>query len=111
MELTPIVDGFIVVDLPPEEGAGFVSAATKRGLTYVPLVSPTSTNERIAYLSSNAGSFMYCVSVTGVTGDTDPRGRPPAPRRSASFPQQKVIHRCLPFRSEPPRCGSAAPSR
>lgn len=62
------VDGFIVVDLPPEEGAGFVSAATKRGLTYVPLVSPTSTNERIAYLSSNAGSFMYCVSVTGVTG-------------------------------------------
>ena len=40
------VDGFIVVDLPPEEGSGFVSAATKRGLTYVPLVSPTSTNER-----------------------------------------------------------------
>lgn len=62
------VDGFIVVDLPPEEGAGFVNAATKRGLSYVPLVSPTSTNERISYLSTNAGSFMYCVSVTGVTG-------------------------------------------
>ena len=62
------VDGFIVVDLPPEEGAVFVSKATSRGLTYVPLVSPTTTNERIAYLSSNAGSFMYCVSVTGVTG-------------------------------------------
>ena len=62
------VDGFIVVDLPPEEGSSFVNAANARGLAYVPLVSPTTTNERIAYLSSNAGSFLYCVSVTGVTG-------------------------------------------
>lgn len=62
------VDGFIVVDLPPEEGSFFVSKATKHGLSYIPLVSPTSTDERIKYLSSNAGSFMYCVSVTGVTG-------------------------------------------
>ncbi len=62
------VDGFIVVDLPPEEGASFVSEATKRGLAYVPLVTPTTTDERIKYLSTNAGSFMYCVSVTGVTG-------------------------------------------
>lgn len=62
------IDGFIVVDLPPEEGALFVEKATKLDLSYVPLVSPTTTDERIAYLSSNAGSFMYCVSVTGVTG-------------------------------------------
>ena len=62
------VDGFIVVDLPPEEGASFVTTASSRGLSYIPLVSPTSTNERINYLSTNAGSFLYCVSVTGVTG-------------------------------------------
>lgn len=62
------VDGFIVVDLPPEEGSTFVTKATSRGLAYIPLVSPTSTNDRISYLSSNAGSFLYCVSVTGVTG-------------------------------------------
>ena len=62
------IDGFIVVDLPPEEGSVFVSTATSRDLTYIPLVSPTTTNERIQYLSSNAGSFMYCVSVTGITG-------------------------------------------
>eukprot|EP00601_Ochromonadales_sp_CCMP2298_P008820 CAMPEP_0173203052 /NCGR_PEP_ID=MMETSP1141-20130122/19312_1 /TAXON_ID=483371 /ORGANISM="non described non described, Strain CCMP2298" /LENGTH=692 /DNA_ID=CAMNT_0014128481 /DNA_START=189 /DNA_END=2267 /DNA_ORIENTATION=- len=62
------VDGFIVVDLPPEEGAIFVKTAASRGLSYVPLVSPTSTDERIRYLASNAGSFMYCVSVTGITG-------------------------------------------
>ena len=62
------IDGFIVVDLPPEEGSIFVTKASSRGLSYIPLVSPTTTNDRIAYLSSNAGSFMYCVSVTGVTG-------------------------------------------
>ena len=62
------VDGFIVVDLPPEEGEAFVHKAAARGLSYVPLVSPTTTDERIKYLTSNAGSFMYCVSVTGVTG-------------------------------------------
>jgi len=62
------IDGFIVVDLPPEEGATFVNKASSRGLSYVPLVTPTTTNDRVSYLSSNAGSFMYCVSVTGVTG-------------------------------------------
>ena len=62
------VDGFIVVDLPPEEGEAFVMKAAARGLSYVPLVSPTTTDERIKYLTSCAGSFMYCVSVTGVTG-------------------------------------------
>uniref|UniRef100_A0A7S0XDP8 Tryptophan synthase n=1 Tax=Chromulina nebulosa TaxID=96789 RepID=A0A7S0XDP8_9STRA len=62
------IDGFIVVDLPPEEGSIFVDKAIAKGLAYIPLVSPTTTDERIAYLSSNAGSFMYCVSVTGVTG-------------------------------------------
>ena len=62
------VDGFIIVDLPPEEGKVFVEKASARGLSYIPLVSPTTTDERIKYLSSNAGSFLYCVSVTGVTG-------------------------------------------
>ena len=62
------VDGFIIVDLPPEEGKIFVEKAASRGLSYIPLVSPTTTDERIKYLSSNAGSFLYCVSVTGVTG-------------------------------------------
>lgn len=62
------VDGFIVVDLPPEEGASFVEKASSRGLSYVPLVSPTTTDERIQFLSSNARSFVYCVSITGITG-------------------------------------------
>jgi len=62
------VNGFIVVDLPPEEGMAFVEAANKRGLSYVPLVTPTSTDERIQQLASVASSFLYVVSLAGVTG-------------------------------------------
>lgn len=65
------VDGFIVVDLPPEEGSQFVVACRKHKLSFVPLVTPASTNERIAQLSTVADGFLYCVSLTGVTGARD----------------------------------------
>lgn len=62
------VDGFIVVDLPPEEGGNLAKECDKFGLSNIPLIAPTSTDERIKYLAENASSFLYCVSVTGVTG-------------------------------------------
>jgi tryptophan synthase len=62
------VCGFIVVDLPPEEGANFVALCAAYGLSYVPLLTPTSTDDRIAKLAATATSFLYCVSLTGVTG-------------------------------------------
>ena len=34
----------------------------------MPLIAPTTTDERIKYLASAASSFIYTVSVTGVTG-------------------------------------------
>jgi len=62
------VAGFIVVDLPPEEGHEFIALCAKYKLSYVPLLTPTSTDERIQQLASVASSFLYCVSLTGVTG-------------------------------------------
>lgn len=61
-------DGFIVVDLPPEEGIGLNKACVKYGLSNVPLVAPTSSDKRIKALAEMASTFLYCVSVTGVTG-------------------------------------------
>merc|ERR1719491_2350508 len=61
-------DGFIVVDLPPEEATVFNKACVKYGLSNVPLVAPTSSDKRIAALADMATTFLYCVSVTGVTG-------------------------------------------
>jgi tryptophan synthase alpha chain len=61
-------DGFLVVDLPPEESAGLRGPAVERGLDFVPLVAPTSNQERITQAADVATSFIYYVSMTGVTG-------------------------------------------
>ncbi|MBI4337820.1 MAG: tryptophan synthase subunit alpha [Chloroflexi bacterium] len=65
------VDGFIVADLPAEEAAPFQSYCEARGLALVPLLAPTSTEERIAAACRSARGFIYCVSLTGVTGARD----------------------------------------
>jgi len=61
-------DGFIVVDLPPEEGAVLAKSCNKHGLSNIPLIAPTTTDERIGHLAQAASTFIYCVSTTGVTG-------------------------------------------
>ncbi|HXG36387.1 MAG TPA: tryptophan synthase subunit alpha [Dehalococcoidia bacterium] len=61
-------DGLIVVDLPAEESSELVSPCRQHGLDFVPLVAPTSTDSRIAAIAKIASGFIYCVSVTGVTG-------------------------------------------
>ena len=62
------VDGLLVVDLPPESAAPLLAPLSAHGLDFVPLVAPTSTPARVARAADVAGSFLYCVSMTGVTG-------------------------------------------
>jgi len=64
-------NGFIVVDLPPEEAVKFRTLCTSAGLSYVPLIAPTTTDARIGFLSSIADSFMYVVSKLGTTGASE----------------------------------------
>lgn len=65
------VDGFIVPDLPVEEHAPFLNACLQREMGLVPLLAPTSTDERIATACASAHGFIYCVSLLGVTGARD----------------------------------------
>uniref|UniRef100_A0A6B2KYX9 Tryptophan synthase n=1 Tax=Arcella intermedia TaxID=1963864 RepID=A0A6B2KYX9_9EUKA len=65
------VDGFILVDAPPESLEGFIQHARAHGLSYIPLIAPTTSDERISQINTYADSFIYCVSVTGVTGERD----------------------------------------
>ena len=62
------IDGVITVDMPPEEGEGYISALAGEGLDPVFLVAPTSTSERIAKIGAVASGFVYYVSLKGVTG-------------------------------------------
>ncbi|KAK3697500.1 hypothetical protein LTR37_017446 [Vermiconidia calcicola] len=64
------VNGFIMVDLPPEEAVRFRRHCTNYGLSYVPLIAPATSEKRMKLLCSIADSFIYVVSRMGVTGAT-----------------------------------------
>ncbi|MCD6289316.1 MAG: tryptophan synthase subunit alpha, partial [Anaerolineae bacterium] len=66
-------DGFIVPDLPPDErdGQEMIAHCRAHGLAFVPLLAPTSTEERIRVVTQAASGFVYLVSVTGITGARD----------------------------------------
>ena len=61
-------DGVIVPDLPPEEAGPLLAACWSNGQRVVFLLAPTSTDERIEQVARVASGFIYCVSLTGVTG-------------------------------------------
>ena len=65
------VDGAIVTDLPPEEGAEWVDVARSHRLDTIFLLAPTSSHARIEKVVDLATGFVYCVSRMGVTGTRD----------------------------------------
>lgn len=60
--------GLILPDLPPEEADEVRETAARLGLATVFLIAPTSTPERLRTVTEASSGFVYCVSVTGVTG-------------------------------------------
>jgi tryptophan synthase alpha chain len=62
------VDGVLIVDMPPEEGADPIEAFKAAGLDLIFLAAPTSTAERLQKISAASSGFVYYVSLKGVTG-------------------------------------------
>ena len=62
------VDGFLTVDLPPEEAEKFDEQLSALGLVNIFLIAPTTTSERTQQIASQASGFLYYVSLKGVTG-------------------------------------------
>jgi tryptophan synthase alpha chain len=62
------VDGVIVPDLPVEESDELLTACRHNDRDLIFMVAPTSTDARVAEISARASGFIYCVSLTGVTG-------------------------------------------
>jgi tryptophan synthase alpha chain len=62
------VAGLVIPDLPLEEAADLLQAASKMGIDVILLVAPTSSAERIEAIARSSQGFIYLVSVTGVTG-------------------------------------------
>jgi len=62
------VDGLIVPDLPLEESKELRDITERFRIELISFIAPTSTPERIDAIAKVAQGFIYCVSVTGVTG-------------------------------------------
>jgi tryptophan synthase alpha chain len=63
------ISGLIVPDLPLEESEAVRAACDACGLALVPLVAPTTPDERMARIGASARGFVYAVSVAGTTGE------------------------------------------
>ena len=60
--------GYILPDLPIEEGAPLQMLADAHGLAPIVLMTPTSSDARLVELARAARGFVYCVARRGVTG-------------------------------------------
>jgi tryptophan synthase alpha chain len=63
------VSGLIVPDLSHEESGPIREACDAAGLALVPLIAPTTPEDRMAAIVGQARGFVYTVSVTGTTGE------------------------------------------
>lgn len=63
--------GLITPDLIPDEAVEWGQASRAHGLDRIYLVSPSSTDERLAMTSEAASGFIYATAVMGVTGQRE----------------------------------------
>ena len=62
------VCGFIVPDLPFDEGAEFRAALQATGVALVQMVTPVTLPARMAQVCAASQGFVYAVTMTGTTG-------------------------------------------
>lgn len=64
------IQGLIFPDIPvdEEESDHFIAACEKNGIHRIAVLSPTSTDERIALNATHQSGFVYCTKYAGTTG-------------------------------------------
>ena len=62
------VDGFIIVDLPPEEDKEFYEPLQESKMDLIRLITPTTNTKRLSLILEKSSGFIYYVSITGITG-------------------------------------------
>jgi tryptophan synthase alpha chain len=63
--------GAIVPDLPADESENLARLCAARDLKLIQLVTPTTPPGRAKEIAQRSTGFLYCVSVTGITGERD----------------------------------------
>ena len=62
------IDGLIVVDLPYPENKKFSVKCKKKGINFIQLVSPTTSNTRLKKIIKDSHDMIYYISMLSTTG-------------------------------------------
>ena len=62
------VDGLIIVDLPWPENINFAKKCKEKSITFVQLLSPTTTKERLKNILNSSHDMNYYISMLSTTG-------------------------------------------
>ena len=62
------VDGLIVVDLPYPENKYFAKKCKKRKISFIQLLSPTTSNSRMKKIIKDSHNMIYYISMLSTTG-------------------------------------------
>lgn len=65
------LSGAIVPDLPMDEAESLSRLAAARDFKLIHLITPTTPPERATRIAQLSTGFLYCVSVTGITGERE----------------------------------------
>ena len=62
------VDGLIIVDLPYPENKNFANKCKKKGITFIQLLSPTTSKDRMKKIIKDSHEMLYYISMLSTTG-------------------------------------------
>ena len=62
------VDGLIVVDLPYPENKNFAKKCKKKNITFIQLLAPTTSKNRIKRIIADSHNMIYYISMLSTTG-------------------------------------------
>ena len=62
------VDGLIIVDLPYPENIPFANRCKRNGVTFIQLLSPTTSKERVKKIIKDSHDMVYYISMLSTTG-------------------------------------------
>ncbi|MFZ1699642.1 MAG: tryptophan synthase subunit alpha [Pyrinomonadaceae bacterium] len=85
------IDGVLFTDVIEDEAAALGDVFSNHSIDLISLIAPTTTDERLATICTNASGFVYAVSRAGVTGA----------RQEMSSAAEKLVSRARKFTDLP----------
>lgn len=95
------IDGLLLTDVIDDEAAELSALLAAKNIDLISLIAPTTTDQRLKTICSNARGFIYAVSRAGVTGA----------REATGYDAEKLVKRARQFTDLPIAVGFGISTR